>query len=110
MESGLSVAAVYSADAEHAEGVKPNPLASMGRNEADTGNASFLSDPTRAIMGNVLIMGTEGEDLTDEEVESVHKGIRAVENYKSDYPDEFQLWSDAAVNLRKSNPTEDSAE
>ena len=46
-------------------------------------------------------MGEEGEDLTDEEIESIYKGIRAVENYKNDYEEEFTLWRDAVINLTK---------
>ncbi|RAV32125.1 hypothetical protein [Corynebacterium heidelbergense] len=101
VESGQHIAAVYSEDAMNKPDAEPNPLASMGRNESDTGNARFLSDPTRAIAGPVLFVGREGEDLTDEEVESVHNGIRAVENYRADNPEEFQLWHDAVLNLHR---------
>ncbi|MDK8511259.1 hypothetical protein QP948_07590 [Corynebacterium bovis] len=79
---------------------EPNPLASMGRNEQDTGNSAFLSDPTRAICGTVLFTGADGGDLTDEDVETVRRGIRAVENYREDQPEEYRLWRDAVLNLR----------
>lgn len=100
-ESGLSIPAVYSSDAARAEHPEPNPLASMGRNESDTGDSRFLSDPTRAILGPVLFVGENGADLTDEEVESVHNGLRAVQNYREDQAEEFLLWHDAVVNLTR---------
>ncbi|MBF0581375.1 MULTISPECIES: hypothetical protein [Corynebacterium] len=101
VESGLTIPAIYSSEAAKAETPEPNPLASMGRNESEIGNARFLSDPTRAILGPVLFVGENGADLTDEEVESVHNGIRAVENYRADQPEEFNLWHDAVVNLTR---------
>ncbi|WP_462398363.1 hypothetical protein [Corynebacterium falsenii] len=101
VDSGMTVAALYSSDAKKVEDPEPNPLASMGRKEAETGDSRFLSDPTRAILGPVLFVGEEGENLTDEEIESIYKGIRAVENYKNDYEEEFTLWRDAVINLTK---------
>lgn len=101
MEGGHTIAAVYSADVSEAADAEPNPLASMGRNESETQNPRFLSDPTRAICGPVLFVGQEGADLSDEEIDSIHKGIRAVENYREDNPEEFRLWRDAVVNLRR---------
>ncbi|HIW96795.1 MAG TPA: hypothetical protein H9867_10025 [Candidatus Corynebacterium gallistercoris] len=101
VESGLTVAALFSSDAKRAEKPEPNPLASMGRKEAETGDSRFLSDPTRAILGPVLFVGEEGQDLSDEEVESIHNGLRAVEHYKEDFPEEFELWRDAVINLTK---------
>ncbi|WP_408925203.1 hypothetical protein ACKFRT_10280 [Corynebacterium sp. YSMAA1_1_F7] len=101
VESGLTVAAIYSSDARKAENPEPNPLASMGRKEQETGDSAFISDPTRAIIGPVLFVGDEGEDLTDEDVESIHTGIRAVENYKADNAEDYQLWHDAVINLTK---------
>lgn len=100
-ESGVSVAAVYCTAAKDAEQLEPNALASMGRQESETGDSRFISDPTRAILGPVLFVGEEGQGLTDEEVESIEQGIRAVENYKTDNPEEFQLWHDAVVNLTR---------
>lgn len=101
VESGVTVPAIYSSEAAKAEMPEPNPLASMGRNAEDTGNARFLSDPTRAILGPVLFVGENGADLTDEEVDSVYNGLRAVENYRVDQPEEFLLWHDAVVNLAR---------
>lgn len=101
VESGLTVAAVYSSEARKAEHPEPNALASMGRKESETGDSRFISDPTRAILGPVLFVGEEGQDLTEEEIESVHNGIRAVEHYKADNPEEFKLWHDAVVNLTR---------
>lgn len=101
VDSGKTIAAIYSSEAAKAEHPEPNPLASMGRNEGETGNARFLSDPTRAILGPVLFVGEGGADLTEEEIDSVHNGIRAVEHYREDQPDEFILWHDAVVNLTR---------
>ena len=100
-ETGTRVAAVYSDDAKKADVLEPNPLASMGRKESETGDSRFISDPTRAILGPVLFVGEEGGDLTDDEIESIENGIRAVKNYREDQPEEFRLWHDAVVNLTR---------
>lgn len=102
-ESGKPSAAVYCSAARRAENPEPNPLASMGRQESETGDGRFISDPTRAILGPVIFIGEEGQDLTDEEVESIEDGIRAVENYKTDNPEEYKLWHDAVVNLTQAD-------
>lgn len=101
VESGLTIAAIYSSDARKAENPEPNPLASMGRKEQETGDSSFISDPARAILGPVLFVGDEGAGLTDEDIESIHNGIRAVENYKEDNAKDYELWYNAVVNLTK---------
>ena len=100
-ENDSTITAVYCSAATRSEVLEPNALASMGRQESDTGDSRFISDPTRAILGPVIFVGEEGEDLTDEEIESIHSGIRAVENYKQDNPEEYQLWHGAVVNLTR---------
>ena len=97
-EDGSLYAALFNMTAKE-QGAEPNPVASMGRNEADTGNASFFQDPTRAICGPVIFVDAEGEDITDEEIERVKHGMRAVRNYRDDYPQEFQLWRSSVMNL-----------
>lgn len=106
VESGLSIAALYSSDARRAEHPAPNPLASMGRNESDTGNSRFLSDPARAIIGPVVFIGEAGQDLTDEEIASIERGIQAVQNYRDDEPEEYRLWHDAAINIHRIHESE----
>ncbi|QFQ03057.1 hypothetical protein CUROG_08545 [Corynebacterium urogenitale] len=101
VESGLTIAAIYSSEAAKAERPEPNPLASMGRKESETGDSRFLSDPTRAILGPVLFVGEGGADLTDEEVDSVFNGIRALEHYQEDQQEEYLLWHDAVINLTR---------
>lgn len=101
VESGLSVAAIYSSEAAKVDNPEPNPLASMGRKEQETGDSRFLSDPTRAILGPVLFVGEGGVDLTEEEVQSIHDGVRALQHYREDQPEEFLLWHDAVVNLTR---------
>lgn len=101
-EDGSTYAALYNHDA-HAEGAEPNPLASLARNNADTGNSAFFTDPIRAIHGPVIFVDAQGEE--DEEtnnieviVAAVEHGVRAVKNYREDYPEEYQLWRAAAMN------------
>lgn len=101
VESGLSVAAIYSSEAAKVDNPEPNPLASMGRKEQETGDSRFLSDPTRAVLGPVLFVGEGGVDLTEEEVQSIHDGVRALQHYREDQPEEFLLWHDAVVNLTR---------
>ena len=79
-EDGTTYAALYNPEAK-AEGAEPNPVASLARNAAATGNAAFLQDPIRSICGPVIFVDAEGEDKTiDAVIESVEQGIRAVKN------------------------------
>ncbi|ALA66752.1 hypothetical protein CLAC_02315 [Corynebacterium lactis RW2-5] len=97
-EDGSQYAALFNANAK-AEGAEPNPVASLGRNEAATGNSAFFSDPTTAICGPVLFVDAQGEDITDAEIDKVKHGMRAVRHYRDDYPEEFALWRGAVMNL-----------
>ncbi|APT84087.1 hypothetical protein [Corynebacterium aquilae] len=97
-EDGSSFAALYSAAAA-AAGAEPNPVASMGRNEAETGNSAFFSDPTRAICGVVIFVGHEGEDISKEDIAKIDDGIRAAKHYRQDFPQEYALWRNAVLNM-----------
>ncbi|MEJ5997537.1 hypothetical protein [Corynebacterium sp. H130] len=99
-EDGTTLAALYSQDAR-AEGAEPNPVASMAKNEAATGNSAFYTDPTSAICGPVIFVGADGTDVTDADIERVEDGIRAARNYREDGPEDFKLWRDAVINLHK---------
>lgn len=99
-EDGTTLAALYSPDAR-AEGAEPNPVASMAKNEAATGNSAFYTDPTSAICGPVIFVGAEGTDITESDIEKVNDGIRAARNYRDDEPEDFQLWRGAVINLGK---------
>lgn len=99
-EDGSTYAALFNPDAR-AEGAEPNPVASLARNTADTGNSAFLQDPIRAISGAVIFVGAEGDDITDDVVEGVENSIRAVHNYREDNPEEYQLWRAAVINTDK---------
>lgn len=96
-EDGSTYAALFNPDAK-AEGADPNPVASLARNTADTGNSAFLQDPIRAISGPVIFVDAEGEDVTDEVIAGVENSIRAVKNYRDDNPEEYQLWRAAVLN------------
>ena len=85
-EDGVDYAALYNPTAK-TEGAEPNPVASLGRNEAATGNSAFFTDPTTAICGTVVFVDAEGEDM------------RAVRHYRDDYPEEYALWRAAVRNL-----------
>ncbi|MEJ5919125.1 MULTISPECIES: hypothetical protein [unclassified Corynebacterium] len=97
-EDGSTYAALYNSAAKD-NGAEPNPVASLGRNEAATGNSAFFQDPTTAICGPVIFVDAEGEDISDEEIERVKNGMRAVRHYQDDYPEEFALWRGAVKNL-----------
>ena len=97
-EDGTTFAALYNPDAK-ARGAEPNPVASLGRNAEATGNAAFLADPTGAISGPVIFVGAQGQDIGPDEVERIRDGIRAVKNYREDYPEEYWLWRAAVLNL-----------
>lgn len=97
-EDGTDYAALFNPKAKE-EGAEPNPVASLGRNEAATGNSAFFSDPTTAICGSVIFVDAEGNDIRDDEIERVKHGMRAVRHYRDDYPQEFELWRSAVRNL-----------
>ncbi|MBV7282003.1 MULTISPECIES: hypothetical protein [unclassified Corynebacterium] len=97
-DDGTTVAALYAAAAA-SEGAEPNPVASMGRQEATTGNSAFLTDPTNAVCGPVLFVGADGSDISDDDIEQVRSGIRAVDNYRQDEPEDYALWRAAVLNL-----------
>lgn len=97
-EENKTYVALFNAEAK-ANAAEPNPVASLGRNEADTGNSAFISDPTRAISGPVIFVGAEGEDITIDEINSVKDGIRATRNYLKDYEEDYHYWRAAVLNL-----------
>lgn len=81
---------------------QPNPFASLGKNFANTGNAAFFADPASAVTGPVLVVSGTPADITDITAAGrgqVEEGIRAAANYREDYPQEFQLWNNAAMNM-----------
>lgn len=98
-EDGSVYVALYNAQAKE-EGAAANPVASLGRNAAATGNAAFFSDPAAAVCGPVIFVGAEGQDVDEAEIERINDGIRAAKNYRDDFPEEFQLWRRAVYNLR----------
>lgn len=101
-DDGTTYAALYNPEAKQ-EGAEPNPVSSLARNAADTGNSAFLQDPIRVISGPVIFVDAEGEeDSIDEVIASVEHGIRAVKNYREDFPDEYTLWRAAVINSTKS--------
>lgn len=97
-EDGSTFAALYNPEAK-AHGAEPNPVASLARNQAATGNPEFLTDPTAAISGPVIFIGAEGQDIGLDEIERVKDGIRAVRNYREDNSEEFGYWRAAVLNL-----------
>lgn len=97
-EEGETYVALFNAHAKE-NGAEPNPVASLGRNEADTGNSAFISDPTRAISGPVIFVGAEGEDISITEINAVKDGIRAVRNYIADNEQDYRYWRAAVLNL-----------
>lgn len=99
-EDGRTLVALYSSDAKK-EGAEPNPVASMAKNEAATGNSAFFTDPTTAICGPVIFVGADGSDITEEEIGHVEDGIRAARNYKDDEPEDYNLWRGAVLNLNR---------
>lgn len=92
--------AVFSPDARDHR-AQPNPVASLAKNQASTGNPSFLQDPTSAISGPVIFTGRNGESIDDDIVEQIKQTIRAVRNYREDNPQEFELWENAVLNMGK---------
>lgn len=99
-EDGSTYAALFNAHSRE-DGAEPNPVASLGRNAAATGNSAFFSDPASAVCGSVIFVGAEGEDVGAQEIERVRDGIRAARNYREDNPEEFGLWRAAVINLAK---------
>lgn len=97
-EENKTYVALFNAEAKSLA-AEPNPVASLGRNEADTGNSAFISDPTRAISGPVIFVGAEGQDITIDEINSVKDGIRATRNYIKDYEEDYRYWRAAVLNL-----------
>lgn len=98
-EDGSTYAALYSSGAK-AEGAAANPVASLGRKAAATGDSAFFTDPTTAVCGPVIFIGAEGEDVGAAEIERIRDGIRAARNYRDDFPEEYVLWRNAVYNLR----------
>lgn len=97
-DDGSTYAALYNPHAKQ-DGAEPNPVASLARNAASTGNSRFLQDPIRAICGPVIFVDSSGEDSTiDTVIAAVNDGIRAVKNYREDAPEEFRLWRAAVIN------------
>lgn len=97
-EDGSTYVALYSAEARM-EGAEPNPVASLGRAEAETGDSAFFTDPIKAVCGSVIFVGAEGGDIGPSEIQRIKKGIEAVQNYITDAPEEFALWRAAARQL-----------
>ena len=73
-------------------------MASLARNTAATNNPAFLTDPTRAICGPVIFTNREGKSVEERTIESVDQAIRAVQNYREDNPEEYELWRNAVLN------------
>ena len=100
-DDGSTYAALFNPQAK--AGAEPNPVASLARNAADTGNSAFLQDPIRAISGPVIFVEADGEsDNFDAVIDAVENGIRAVRNYREDFPEEYNLWRAAVINSDKS--------
>lgn len=100
-DDGQTYAALFNPNAK-AEGADPNPVASLARNAAATGNSAFLQDPIRSICGPVIFVAADGDDKNiDEVAEAVEHGIRAVKNYREDNPEEYQLWRAAVLNSHR---------
>ncbi|QGU06492.1 hypothetical protein COCCU_02690 [Corynebacterium occultum] len=97
-ENNKTYVALFNAEAK-VNAAEPNPVASLGRNEADTGNSAFISDPTRAISGPVIFVGSEGEDIALDEVNEIKDGIRAARNYIKDNEEDYRYWRAAVLNL-----------
>ena len=99
-EDGSIYAALFN-PAAAAEAAEPNPVASLARNTADTGNPAFLQDPFRAISGSVIFIGAEGGDISSEAIAAIDNSIRAVRAYREDNPEEYTLWRAAVLNAAR---------
>ena len=98
MEQEEEFEAIYSPSARE-DRAKPNPVASLAKNHAATGNPSFLQDPVTAISGPVIFTGRKGSSINDDIVEEIKQTIRAARHYRDDNPAEFQLWENAVLNM-----------
>lgn len=97
-DTGLVLPVLHNPNA-HAEQAQPNPLASLARRAAATGDSAFFADPIRAVSGPIIVLAGPVADI--ERVEAaVEDGVRAVEAALADHPEEFQLWQAAALNRR----------
>ena len=96
-QDGNRFHAIFHPDAVQ-HGAEPNPVASLARNTAATNNPAFLTDPTRAICGPVIFTNREGKSVEERTIASVDQAIRAVENYREDNPEEYELWRNAVRN------------
>lgn len=96
-QEGNRFHAIFRPDAAEL-GAEPNPVASLARNTAETENPEFLTDPTRAISGPVIFTARDGESVDERTIEKVIQAIRAVENYRTDNAEEFDLWRNAVKN------------
>ena len=79
-------------------GQEPNPVASLARNTSETDNPEFLTDPTRAVCGPVIFTAADGGSVNEDTIAEVLQAIRAVENYRADNAEEFDLWRNAVLN------------
>ncbi|MFH0411149.1 hypothetical protein ACG98H_03410 [Corynebacterium sp. L4756] len=107
-DDGTLYAALFSAEAK-ADGAEPNPVASLARNHAGTGNSAFLQDPYRAICGSVIFVDAEGGEVTDEIIDGVENSVRAVKNYREDNEEEYILWRAAVLNSGRQEAEERDA-
>ena len=96
-QEGNRFHAIFRPDALE-QGEEPNPVASLARNTAETDNPEFLTDPTRAISGPVIFASREGRSVDERTIDAVIQAIRAVENYRTDNAEEFELWRNAVKN------------
>ncbi|RSZ64239.1 hypothetical protein EAH68_04350 [Corynebacterium hylobatis] len=97
-EDGSDYAALFNPTAKtHA--AEPNPVASLARSAAATGDPAFLADPTTAISGPVIFVGAEGGDIGLDEIRRIKDGMRAVRNYREDNEVDYRLWRAAVLNL-----------
>lgn len=96
-QDGNRFHAIFRPDAVR-HGAEPNPVASLARNTAETDNPEFLTDPTRAISGPVIFTARDGASVDERTIDKVLQAIRAVENYRDDNAEEFELWRSAVKN------------
>ena len=83
-QEGNRFHAIFRPDAAQL-GQEPNPVASLARNTAETDNPEFLTD-------------RDGASVDERTIEKVLQAIRAVENYRTDNAEEFDLWRNAVLN------------
>ncbi|OHR21183.1 hypothetical protein [Corynebacterium sp. HMSC034A01] len=96
-QDGNRFHAIFRPDAAQL-GQEPNPVASLARNTAETDNPEFLTDPTRAVCGPVIFTASDGDSVNEDTIAEVLQAIRAVENYRADNAEEFELWRNAVLN------------